>query len=147
MSILKQPCKECRGLIITPTRELASQIHRELKKLTVGKPFKICMLSKATNVSTRSNPFDILISTPLRLVYSLKEGHLNLEKVQYLVLDEADRMLDMGFSDDLSKIFTFLPTVRQNLLFSATMPSKMRVLAKKLLHNFNRLNFFFVRKK
>lgn len=64
------------------------------------------------------------------MIAHLNMGYVKLKGLKYLVLDEADRMLDMGFSDDLSKIFTFLPVVRQNLLFSATMPAKMRVLAK-----------------
>ena len=70
-----------------------------------------------------------------RLLDLVGQNAVKLNAVEVLVLDEADRMLDMGFSDDLSKIFTFLPVVRQNLLFSATMPAKMRVLAKKLLNN------------
>jgi superfamily II DNA/RNA helicase len=77
---------------------------------------------------------DILVCTPGRMIAHLNMGYVNLKGLQFLVLDEADRMLDMGFQDDINKILQTLPAKRQNLLFSATMPQKIRQLAKKILH-------------
>jgi superfamily II DNA/RNA helicase len=78
---------------------------------------------------------DIVICTPGRMKAHLEMKYMDLTGLEYLVLDEADRMLDMGFSDDIRKIISYLPQKRQNLLFSATMPHKIRVLAKELLHD------------
>ena len=82
-----------------------------------------------------SSGVDMVVCTPGRMIAHLNMGYVKMQEVQYLVLDEADRMLDMGFHDDLMKIISFLPKKRQSLLFSATMPQKMRELARKLLNN------------
>ncbi|MGH2552174.1 MAG: DEAD/DEAH box helicase, partial [Chitinophagaceae bacterium] len=77
---------------------------------------------------------DIIVCTPGRMIAHLNMGYVNMKGLQFLILDEADRMLDMGFQDDINKIIKSLPAKRQNLLFSATMPGKIRQLAKKILH-------------
>ncbi|KAL2914623.1 RNA-dependent ATPase rok1 [Polyrhizophydium stewartii] len=137
---LKGPTKEgFRALIITPTRELAQQIYRELKKLSVGKPFKTCVLTKATNatnagVAATLKSFDILISTPLRLVTALKEDSIKLEKVRHLVLDEADKLLELGFLEQVDEIFAACTSeTLQKSLFSATIPSGVEQLAKTVM--------------
>jgi superfamily II DNA/RNA helicase len=131
--------KKIRSLIVTPTRELAIQIAESFNAYGRHTPLSCTVIfggvAQGPQVTALRNGVDVVIATPGRLLDLMNQGHISLRDVEIFVLDEADRMLDMGFSDDLSKIITFLPAVRQNLLFSATMPSKMRVLAKKLLHN------------
>lgn len=83
---------------------------------------------------------NIIIATPGRLIAHLNMGYVKMENLKHLILDEADRMLDMGFSDDINKIITYLPKKRQTLMFSATMPSKIRSLAKQILHNPSEIN-------
>ena len=78
---------------------------------------------------------DIIVATPGRLISHLNMGYVKFDQVRHLVLDEADRMLDIGFHDDILKIISFLPKERQSLMFSATMPPKIRTLASKILHN------------
>jgi superfamily II DNA/RNA helicase len=83
---------------------------------------------------------DIVVCTPGRLISHLNMGYVKIKGLQYLVLDEADRMLEMGFYDDIMKIISFLPQKRQNLLFSATMPPRIRELARKILHEPEEIN-------
>jgi len=83
---------------------------------------------------------NIIIATPGRLISHLNSGYVNIGKLTTLILDEADRMLDMGFSEDLQKIINYLPKTKQTLMFSATMPPKIRELAKKILHNPEQIN-------
>ncbi|HXB08453.1 MAG TPA: DEAD/DEAH box helicase, partial [Puia sp.] len=90
--------------------------------------------SFSTEKQALSRGADIVICTPGRMIAHLNMGYVKLQGLQYLVLDEADRMLDMGFFDDIMKIISFMPAKRQNLLFSATMPVKIRELARKILH-------------
>ncbi len=133
---------DINAMVIVPTRELAIQIAESIEGLSYFTDVSSIAVygggdgnSFVTEKKALTSGVDIVVCTPGRMIAHLNMGYVKLKGLKYLVLDEADRMLDMGFSDDLSKIFTFLPAVRQNLLFSATMPSKMRVLAKKLLHN------------
>jgi superfamily II DNA/RNA helicase len=91
--------------------------------------------SFTTEKTALTNGVDMVVCTPGRMIAHLNMGYVNLKHCSYLVLDEADRMLDMGFSDDLMKIISFLPEKRQNLLFSATFAPKMKALAQKLLQN------------
>ncbi|KAI8929442.1 P-loop containing nucleoside triphosphate hydrolase protein [Entophlyctis helioformis] len=137
---LKGPAKEgFRALIITPTRELAQQIYRELKKLSVGKPFKTCVLTKASNVSNANvaaslRTFDILISTPLRLMAAIQNESIKLDNVRHLVLDEADKLLELGFLEQVDGIFaSCTSTSLQKSLFSATIPSGVEQLAKTFM--------------
>jgi superfamily II DNA/RNA helicase len=83
---------------------------------------------------------DIVVCTPGKMMSHIKMGYVKLDTLQYLVLDEADRMLDMGFFDDIMFIIDHLPPKRQNLLFSATMPPKIRTMAKKILHEPKEIN-------
>ncbi|KAI9208868.1 P-loop containing nucleoside triphosphate hydrolase protein [Polychytrium aggregatum] len=139
---LKGPAKEgFRAVIVSPTRELAQQIYREMKKLAKGKPFKICVLSKATNATNDSiaaqlQNFDVLISTPMRLVNAIQSNSINLSKVQHLVLDEADKLLDLGFLEQVDEVFAACtsPNLKKHL-FSATIPSGIEALAKTVMHD------------
>ena len=133
---------DINAMIIVPTRELAIQIAESIEGLSYFTDVSSIAVygggdgsSFVTEKKALMSGVDIVVCTPGRMIAHLNMGYVKLKGLKYLVLDEADRMLDMGFSDDLSKIVTFLPAVRQNLLFSATMPTKMRVLAKKLLHH------------
>jgi superfamily II DNA/RNA helicase len=127
-------------LILVPTRELALQIDQEIQGLSyfvsVGStPIYGGGDGKNWNEQKEalSEGRDIIVATPGKLLSHLKMGHGNFSKFQHLVLDEADKMLDMGFSDDLMQIISFLPKQRQTLLFSATMPQKIKVFAEKIL--------------
>ena len=129
------------ALIIVPTRELAVQIAQNLEGLSYFTSISSLAVygggDGASFVQERqalSKGAEIVICTPGRMIGHLNMGYVKLQKLEYLVLDEADRMLDMGFNDDIMKIISFLPKKRQTLLFSATMPSKIRDLAKKILH-------------
>lgn len=128
------------ALIIVPTRELAVQIAQNLEGLSYFTSISSLAVygggDGASFVQERqalSKGAEIVICTPGRLIGHLNMGYVKLKFLQYLILDEADRMLDMGFNDDIMKIISFLPEERQTLLFSATMPSKIRDLAKKIL--------------
>jgi ATP-dependent RNA helicase RhlE len=129
------------ALIIVPTRELAVQIAQNLEGLSYFTPISSIAVygggSGASFVQEKaalSKGADIVIATPGRLIGHLAMGYVKLQKLDYLVLDEADRMLDMGFNDDIMRIISHLPAKRQTLLFSATMPSRIRELSKRILH-------------
>lgn len=129
------------ALIIVPTRELAVQIAQNLEGLSYFTSVSSLAVygggDGASFVQERqalSKGAEIVVCTPGRLIGHLNMGYVKLQQLQYLILDEADRMLDMGFNDDIMKIISFLPSSRQTLLFSATMPPKIRDLAKKILN-------------
>ncbi len=128
------------ALIIVPTRELAVQIAENLEGLSYFTPISSIAVygggSGGSFVQERqalSAGADVVICTPGRLIGHLAMGYVKLKQLDYLVLDEADRMLDMGFNEDIMKIISYLPAQRQTLLFSATMPPKIRELARKIL--------------
>jgi superfamily II DNA/RNA helicase len=130
------------ALVIVPTRELAIQIAQNLEGLSYfTNVSSIAVYGGGDGASfsrerqALSHGADIVICTPGRMIGHLAMGYVKFKELQYLVLDEADRMLDMGFNDDIMRIISFLPAKRQNLLFSATMPSRIRDLARKILHN------------
>ena len=131
--------KSVRVLILAPTRELAVQIGDSFK--TYGRNLRLRHavilggVSQGPQVRSLSRGVDVLIATPGRLMDLLNQRHLRLDKVSHLVLDEADRMLDMGFIRDVRKIVATLPARRQSLLFSATMPTEVAKLAAEMLHN------------
>jgi ATP-dependent RNA helicase RhlE len=132
---------QVNALVIVPTRELAVQIAQNLEGLSYFTPISSIAVygggdgsSFSTEKQALSKGADVVICTPGRMIAHLNMGYVKLQGLHYLVLDEADRMLDMGFYDDIMKIISFLPQKRQNLLFSATMPSKIRDLARKILH-------------
>jgi ATP-dependent RNA helicase RhlE len=135
------------SLIIVPTRELAVQIAQTLEGMSYFTNVSSIAVYGGSNGAlfsaekkALSSGVDMVICTPGRMIAHLNMGYVKLDSVKYLVLDEADRMLDMGFNDDIIKITSFLPKVRQNLLFSATMPDKIRKLAMKILHNPEEIN-------
>jgi len=125
-------------LIITPTRELAEQVAAELRKIAAYKPnLKVLTLYGGVPLRAQADSLakgaHILIGTPGRIQDHLAKETLTLESIKRLVLDEADRMLDMGFYDEIVKIASNMPKKKQTLLFSATFPPKIETLAKKLL--------------
>ena len=129
-------------LIIVPTRELASQIDQQVEGFGYFCPISSISVVGGGDGSLWENQktaltdgAEIVITTPGRMIAHLNLGYVNTSEVEYLILDEADRMLDMGFYDDILKIINQLPKERQTLLFSATMPDKIRQLAKKILKN------------
>ncbi len=145
--IIQQRSNAINTLVIAPTRELAIQIDEALQ----GFGYFANVSSIAVYGGTGGTSFeqerkalmqgaDIIIATPGRLISHLNLGYVKIDKLQHLILDEADRMLDMGFSDDLNKIISFLPKQRQTILFSATMPSKIRELANRILNNPEHIN-------
>lgn len=130
-----------RALIIVPTRELAIQIDQHLEGLSYFTSVSSIAVfggndgaSFSREKQALTNGVDVVVGTPGRLISHLNLGYAKISRLEFLVLDEADRMLDMGFYDDIMKILSYLPENRQNLLFSATMPPKMRELAKKALN-------------
>lgn len=145
--IVSQQTSGVNTLIIVPTRELAQQIDQQIE----GLGYFVSVSSKAVfgggdGISWESQRrslqegADIVVATPGRLIAMLTMGKLNLSSVKHLILDEADRMLDMGFYDDIVRIISYLPAKRQNLMFSATMPPKIAVLAQKILHQPHHIN-------
>lgn len=128
-----------RALILTPTRELAAQIGENVKIYGKYLPLKSCVIFGGVNINAQikalASGVDILIATPGRLLDHVKQKTVNLFTVEILVLDEADRMLDMGFIHDIRKILALLPKNRQNLLFSATFSSEIKTLASAFLRS------------
>ena len=134
-------------LILAPTRELAQQIDQQVEGLAYFTGISSIAVfgggdGGAYEQQRRGiqNNVNIIIATPGRLIAHLTSGVLKLNHLTHLVLDEADRMLDMGFSDDIMKIISYLPKTRQTLLFSATMPGRIRSLAKSVLINPAQIN-------
>ncbi|HEY8271397.1 MAG TPA: DEAD/DEAH box helicase [Pseudobdellovibrionaceae bacterium] len=129
-------CPRC--LILTPTRELAIQIHQSLviysKHLKMKHAVIFGGVGQGNQVRDLAAGVDVLVATPGRLMDLFGQKHLRLDKVEIFVLDEADRMLDMGFVQDVKRIIPLLSKKRHNLFFSATMPSEVQQLASRILH-------------
>ena len=127
-----------RALVLAPTRELAIQIHDDFRAygagLGLGQTVILGGVSQRPQVAALSRCIDIVVATPGRLLDLLQQGHVHLGRVTHFILDEADRMLDMGFIHDVKKIIRRLPVRRHSLLFSATMPSDVASLAGEILH-------------
>jgi len=128
-----------RALVLTPTRELAAQVHSNVKSYSEFLDIRSTVIFGGVNqrpqVSTIRNGVDILVATPGRLLDLQNQGLLSLSNIEILVLDEADRMLDMGFLRDIRKIIDLMPRKRQNLLFSATFSKEIKKLASEFLHH------------
>ncbi len=128
-----------RSLILTPTRELAIQVHESF--CTYGKNLKLRYavvfggVGQSPQVKALADGVDVLVATPGRLLDLIGQGFVRLESLEIFVLDEADRMLDMGFAPDINKILKLLPKSRHNLFFSATMPPEIERLANSILVN------------
>src|SRR4051812_24209578 len=137
--LLSRPRGVTRALILTPTRELAAQIVEELNDLAVHTPLTAAPIIGGVSMGPQEHAFrsgvDVLVATPGRLLDHLKNPYAKLDKIEYLVLDEADRMLDMGFLPDIRRLLTRIPSKRQTLFFSATMPDPIVKLTKEMLHN------------
>jgi ATP-dependent RNA helicase RhlE len=135
----KGPQRSPRALILAPTRELAAQIGESVR--TYGKflPFKSTVIFGGVNINPQirdlRNGVDIVIATPGRLLDHASQKTVDLSKIEMLVLDEADQMLDMGFIHDIKKLLALLPKERQNLLFSATFSNEIKQLANNLLRS------------
>ncbi|MBL7932610.1 MAG: DEAD/DEAH box helicase [Bacteroidia bacterium] len=137
--IIRAPKRHLNALIIAPTRELVLQIDQQIDGMgyfcSVG---SIAIYGGNDGITWEKQKHalregvDIICATPGRLIALLQNGDINFEHLQHLVLDEADRMLDMGFFDDINTIINYLPKERQTVMFSATMPPKIRMLANKI---------------
>jgi ATP-dependent RNA helicase RhlE len=130
--------RSVRALILAPTRELAIQIHDSLRTygryLHIRNAVIVGGVSQQAQVKALAGGVDILVATPGRLLDLMSQGHVRLDAVTHLVLDEADRMLDMGFIRDIRRIVAALPKKRNSMLFSATMPADVEHLAQSILH-------------
>lgn len=130
--------RSIQALILTPTRELAIQIGENLGALERHTGLKHTVIfggvSQFPQTTALRNGIDILVATPGRLLDLINQRYIRLDHVKIFVLDEADRMLDMGFAHDMKKIVAKLPTQRQTLLFSATMPDEISTLVDQILH-------------
>lgn len=131
--------KTARVLVLAPTRELAIQIFESFR--TYGKHLRLHYavifggVGQGAQVQSLSRGVDVLVATPGRLLDLISQRHLNLSALEVFVLDEADRMLDMGFIHDIRRVIKLLPSQRQNLFFSATMPREIQTLADSMLVN------------
>jgi ATP-dependent RNA helicase RhlE len=128
-----------RGIVLTPTRELALQVSESFKDYGKNLKLKHTVIFGGVSQNKQAEEVrrgvDIVVATPGRLLDLMNQGIVKLNKVEFLILDEADRMLDMGFIRDIRKILTQVPVKRQTLLFSATMPTEIRELANGVLKN------------
>ena len=135
--LLTGPRNRTRALIITPTRELAEQIHESIRDLGYGTNLRSATIyggvGPAPQVRALRDGVEILVACPGRLLDHLNQGNARLQGVEILVLDEADRMLDMGFLPDVKRILKYMPAKRQTMLFSATFPAEIEGLARQTL--------------
>ncbi len=135
----RQNRRVIKALILTPTRELAAQIYDNVKEYSTYLDIQSTVVFGGVNanpqIRTLKNGVDILIATPGRLLDLESQKALSLSKIEFLVLDEADRMLDMGFQRDINKVLQLIPKKRQNLLFSATFSKEIKKLANEILNN------------
>ena len=136
--LIDKPRRTTRALVITPTRELAAQILENLNELATHTPVTGAAIYGGVGMGPQEHAFrsgvDVIVATPGRLLDHLRFPYAKLDKVEHLVLDEADRMLDMGFLPEIRKILRFVPQKRQTLFFSATMPTEIAKLSKEMLH-------------
>jgi ATP-dependent RNA helicase RhlE len=137
--LISKPRRTTRALVLTPTRELAAQIVEQMDAMSVHTPVTAAAIIGGVGMGPQEHAFrtgtDVLVATPGRLLDHMKAPYAKLDRIEYLVLDEADRMLDMGFLPDIRRILKALPTKRQTLFFSATMPKPIALLAGEMLKN------------
>ncbi|MGB5480590.1 MAG: DEAD/DEAH box helicase [Eudoraea sp.] len=135
--------RRIKALIVTPTRELAIQIGESLSAYGKFTGLRNTVIfggvKQGKQVNTLRNGVDILVATPGRLLDLLNQGYISFRDLEFVVLDEADHMLDMGFIHDIKKIISILPPKRQSLFFSATMPKDIVALSRKMLGDFERV--------
>lgn len=136
--LMKGSRKKARALVIAPTRELAEQIHDEIRKMAGKTHLKSVAIyggvGKSPQIKAIRAGAEIIVACPGRLLDLFNEGSINLDHIEVLILDEADHMFDKGFLPDIRRIVAQLPEKRQSLVFSATMPTPIRRLAEKILH-------------
>ncbi|MDY6801080.1 MAG: DEAD/DEAH box helicase [Bacteroidota bacterium] len=140
--LLREKSASLSTLIIVPTRELAIQIDKEIQGFSYFTNIGSCPVyggGDGQDFDTERNALkgntNIIVATPGKLISHLKMGYVHFDDMQYLILDEADKMLDMGFYEDIMNIISYIPKKRQTLMFSATMPPKIRKLASQILQN------------
>src|SRR5581483_8275853 len=135
--LMDKPRRTTRALVLTPTRELAAQILEEFNALTVHTPLTGAAVFGGVGMGPQEHAFrsgvDVIVATPGRLLDHATRPYAKLEHLEVLVLDEADRMLDMGFLPDVRRVLRHLPARRQTLFFSATMPPPIGALAREML--------------
>jgi ATP-dependent RNA helicase RhlE len=136
--LIDKPRGKTRALVVTPTRELAAQILTALDSMAVHTPITAAAIYGGVGMAQQEHAMragvDVLIATPGRLLDHLNQSYANLKNIEFLVLDEADRMLDMGFLPDIKRILKLVPAKRQTLLFSATMPPPIAALTREMLN-------------
>ncbi len=137
--LLEKPRGTTRALVLTPTRELAAQILEELNQIATHTRLTAASVYGGVGMGPQEHAFrtgvDVLIATPGRLLDHFRFPYARLPGIEYLVLDEADRMLDMGFLPDIKRVLKHLPAKRQTLFFSATMPPPIAALTREMLHD------------
>jgi ATP-dependent RNA helicase RhlE len=135
---MTKPRGTTRALILTPTRELAAQILEDLTDLSVHTPVTAAAVFGGVGMGPQEHAFrsgvDVIVGTPGRLLDHFRAPYARLHGVEVLVLDEADRMLDMGFLPDIRRVLRHVPRKRQTLFFSATMPPPIAELTREMLH-------------
>jgi len=135
--LIDRPRRTTRALVLTPTRELAAQILEDLNSLAVHTPVTGAAVYGGVGMGPQEHAFrsgvDVIIATPGRLLDHFRSSYAKLSGIEYLVLDEADRMLDMGFLPDIRRVLRHIPTRRQTMFFSATMPPPIGKLASDML--------------
>ena len=135
--LIGRPRRTTRALVLTPTRELAAQILEDFNALAMHTPLSGAAVYGGVGMGPQEHAFrsgvDVIVATPGRLLDHFRQPYAKLEGIEHLVLDEADRMLDMGFLPDIRRILRHLPTRRQTLFFSATMPPPIATLAGEML--------------
>jgi ATP-dependent RNA helicase RhlE len=137
--LIGRPRGSTRALVLTPTRELAAQIAEDLTTLAVHTPLTTAPVFGGVGMGPQEHAFrvgvDVIVGTPGRLLDHFRAPYAKLGGLEFLVLDEADRMLDMGFLPDIRRVLRHLPKRRQTLFFSATMPPPIAALSKEMLHD------------
>ena len=137
--LMAKPRGATRALVLAPTRELAAQIHEHLEELAVHTPVTGAPVFGGVGMSPQEHAFrsgvDIIIATPGRLLDHFRQPYAKLDRLEFLVLDEADRMLDMGFLPDIRRVLRHIPAKRQTLFFSATMPQEIVKLSSEMLRH------------
>ena len=138
-TLIDRPRRTTRALVLTPTRELAAQILEDLNALAVHTPVTAAAVYGGVGMGPQEHAFrsgvDVIIATPGRLLDHFRSAYAKLAGIEYLVLDEADRMLDMGFLPDIRRVLRHIPARRQTMFFSATMPPPIGKLASEMLKN------------
>src|SRR5919112_4410758 len=137
--LMGKPRGTTRALVLTPTRELAAQIEEHLEQLAVHTPLSGAAVFGGVGMGPQEHAFrsgvDVIVATPGRLLDHFRMAYAKLAGLEFLVLDEADRMLDMGFLPDIRRVLRHLPPRKQTLFFSATMPGQIATLAQEMLKN------------